>query len=59
MHGVAGAIVGIIREHGRVEVQDFGTAAVHRTIIAIVFANEFLQVMFHHLRKQGLFQQPG
>lgn len=40
---VAGAIAGIIREHGRAEVQAIGAAAVNQAVKAIAIARGYLQ----------------
>jgi stage V sporulation protein S len=39
---VAGAIAGIVREHGRAEVQAIGAAAVNQSIKAVVIARDYL-----------------
>ncbi len=39
---VAGAIAGVIREHGRAEVQAIGAGAVNQAIKAIAIANGYL-----------------
>src|SRR5713226_4808950 len=39
---VAGAIAGVIREEGRVEVQAIGAAAVNQAIKAVVIARRYL-----------------
>lgn len=39
---VAGAIAGIIKEHGKAEVQAVGAAAVNQTVKAIAIARGFL-----------------
>ena len=40
---VAGAIAGVIREHGRAEVQAIGAGAVNQSIKALVLAISYLQ----------------
>lgn len=40
---VAGAIAGVIREHGRAEVQAIGAAAVNQAVKAITIARGYLQ----------------
>lgn len=40
---VAGAIAGVIREHGRAEVQAIGAAAVNQAVKAIAIARGYLQ----------------
>jgi stage V sporulation protein S len=39
---VAGAIAGIVREHGRAEVQAIGASAVHQATKAVVIARDYL-----------------
>jgi stage V sporulation protein S len=39
---VAGAIAGIVREHGRAEVQAIGAGAVHQAIKAVIIARGYL-----------------
>lgn len=39
---VAGAIAGVIREHGRAEVQAIGAGAVNQAIKAVAIANGYL-----------------
>lgn len=39
---VAGAIAGIVREHGRAEVQAIGAAAVNQSIKAVAIARDYL-----------------
>ncbi|MEK7682773.1 MAG: stage V sporulation protein S [Chloroflexota bacterium] len=41
--GVAGAIAGVIREHGRAEVQAIGAGAVNQAVKAIAIARGYLQ----------------
>jgi len=41
---VAGAIAGIIREHGRVDVQAIGAGAVNQAIKAIAIARSYLEL---------------
>ena len=41
---VAGAIAGIIREHGRAEVQAIGAGAVNQAIKAAAIARRFLEL---------------
>ena len=40
---VAGAIAGVIREHGRAEVQAIGAGAVNQSVKALVLAISYLQ----------------
>ncbi|MEK6588886.1 MAG: stage V sporulation protein S [Chloroflexota bacterium] len=40
---VAGAIAGVIREHGRAEVQAIGAGAVNQAVKAIAIARGYLQ----------------
>ena len=40
---VAGAIAGVVREHGRAEVQAIGAGAVNQAIKALVLATGYLQ----------------
>ena len=40
---VAGAIAGVIREHGRAEVQAIGAGAVNQAIKAVAIANGYLE----------------
>ncbi len=40
---VAGAIAGVIREHGRAEVQAIGAGAVNQSVKALVLAMSYLQ----------------
>lgn len=40
---VAGAIAGVIREHGRAEVQSIGAGAVNQAIKAVAIARGYLQ----------------
>lgn len=40
---VAGAIAGVIREHGRAEVQAIGAGAVNQAIKAVAIANGYLK----------------
>lgn len=40
---VAGAIAGVIREHGRAEVQAIGAGAVNQSVKALVLAVSYLQ----------------
>ncbi len=42
INAVAGAIAGVLREHGFVEVQAIGASAVNRAIKAIVLAQRYL-----------------
>lgn len=46
---VAGAIAGIVREHGSVEVQAIGASAVNRAIKSIVMAQKYLHAEEKHL----------
>lgn len=41
---VAGAIAGVVREHGRAEVQSIGAGAVNQAIKAAAIARGYLQV---------------
>ena len=41
--GVAGAIAGVVREHGRAEVQAIGAGAVNQAIKALVLAIGYLK----------------
>jgi stage V sporulation protein S len=45
---VAGAIAGVVREHGRAEVQAIGAGAVNQAVKALVLATAFL-------RNDGIF----
>lgn len=40
---VAGAIAGVIREHGKAEVQAIGAGAVNQAIKAVAIANGYLE----------------
>lgn len=40
---VAGAIAGVIREHGRAEVQSIGAGAVNQAVKAVAIARGYLQ----------------
>ncbi len=40
---VAGAIAGVVREHGRAEVQAIGAGAVNQSVKALVLAISYLQ----------------
>ncbi|MBT3338310.1 MAG: stage V sporulation protein S [Anaerolineae bacterium] len=40
---VAGAIAGVVREHGRAEVQAIGAGAVNQSVKALVLAVSYLQ----------------
>jgi stage V sporulation protein S len=40
---VAGAIAGVIREHGRAEVQAIGAGAVNQAVKAIIIASGYLE----------------
>ncbi len=40
---VAGAIAGVVREHGRAEVQSIGAGAVNQAIKAVAIARGYLQ----------------
>ena len=39
---VAGAIAGVVREHGRAEVQAIGTGAVNQAVKAVAIARDYL-----------------
>ena len=39
---VAGAIAGVVREHGRAEVQAIGAGAVSQSIKAVIIARDYL-----------------
>ncbi len=41
---VAGAIAGVVREHGRAEVQAIGAGAVNQAIKAVAIARTYLEV---------------
>lgn len=46
---VAGAIAGVIREHGRAEVQAIGAGAVNQAVKAIIIATGYLAEENHYV----------